>query len=178
MSVCRGVPHGNIVRYLGTLKVRPRGGKPGDNRFYPCMELVEGPTFEQFKDEDIYTRRKCALHIGAALLFLHGNGTIHYDTRVRNILFRREENGSLSALLCDFGSARNLLFSDSEAPPKVSAGPREAKPPEYPDRVRPSGTKWDVYYYGVLLDHLLEGTPKKQDERKLIERYVPPAFQF
>jgi serine/threonine protein kinase len=95
-SVLAALAHPNIVRPLGV-------GDPA----HLLMEFLEGPTLRRLINATpqhrlrISDALRVAIHLGAALVHMHGRGFLHLDVKPRNVIVVRGR-----PVLFDFGTAR------------------------------------------------------------------------
>jgi serine/threonine protein kinase/tetratricopeptide (TPR) repeat protein len=117
------------------------------------MEFLEGPTlFERLRngplprqETEIIARQLCA-----GLAEAHRNHIIHGDLKSGNIIVAKNPNGSLRAVITDFGLARSALH------PGVTGGSPGYMAPEL-FAGAPTTVASDIYALGVLLYELVCG---------------------
>ncbi|MFT3684446.1 MAG: serine/threonine-protein kinase [Phycisphaerales bacterium] len=135
---------------------------PPDSRVFLVMELVEGPSLEQFAD-GMTPRKVAALMatVAEAVGYAHQRGVIHRDLKPDNVLIDSEGQPRV----VDFGLARaeSRWRPDGKEEPSVTregqfVGSVAWSSPEHssgnPDAV---DTRSDVYSLGVILFKLLTG---------------------
>ncbi len=134
------------------------------------MQLVEGPTLARLasslsQTQKIKLIRDIALGVHAA----HQRDLIHLDLKLNNILVQEAEDGSLLAMVGDFGMMRT---QSSETTGGCPLGTPPYTSPEQlagdPSRL---GPRTDVYSLGVMLYVLLAGVIpfQAQDFQGLLE---------
>ncbi|CAN5834207.1 hypothetical protein BH23GEM5_BH23GEM5_17840 [soil metagenome] len=141
----RALNHPNIVRLFGSGEA--------DGRPYLLLEYFSGPTLLELL-EAMPRRRltvpdaiRTAMHVGAALHYLHTRGYVHRDMKPANILLREG-----IPVLVDFDVARGLGMP----PPRDRLGTPPYMAPEQVFR-QPLGPATDVYGLGAVLYELLSG---------------------
>ncbi len=144
--------HPGIARLLD-------GGLTDDGRPYFAMELVEGERIDDYCDTrrlPIAERLRLFGQVCEAVHHAHQHLVIHRDLKPSNILVT--ENGEPHVKLLDFGIAKLLEETGSEAPTQTT---QRMLTPEYaaPEQVRGMtvSTATDVYSLGVVLYELLTG---------------------
>ncbi len=101
-------------------------------------------------------RLKLALKLIAdvlkALDYAHGLGVIHFDVKPANIIVRGD-----SALLTDFGFAKDLALTDITRQGMLLGTPHYMAPEQF--RGDRSDLRSDLYSVGAVLYHMLTGEP-------------------
>lgn len=154
---------------------------------YLALELIEGPTLEEFLDEGIPDPLWSAARIAEvadALEHCHEAGLIHRDVKPQNVIVGER------AVLCDFGLARRDLnasrFESVDAlarshPEEIKGSPEFMAPEQAdPEGYGPATPAADVHGLGATLYYLLTGTPPFAGETTQIAlesvlAVVPPA---
>ncbi|MBI2389570.1 MAG: protein kinase [Deltaproteobacteria bacterium] len=152
LRATRALRHRNVAQVLGV-------GRTGDDAASPvwiASELLVGETLMDLLD------RRGTLPVGAALQLCadlaealaeaHARGIVHQAIDPRSIILHRENDGTITAKLVDFGRGRWLAATaplplDPYRCPTVVAGDR---------RVDPS---LDIWALGVLLVRCVSGRP-------------------
>lgn len=133
--------------------------------WFCTMEYLGGGSLEsRFQEMAILPSEEAvevAYQIGSALDYMHAKGYVHWDVKPDNILFRdtRSENGTIQAVLTDFGIARSThepaVVAGSVrymSPERLRVHVGEVSPEQIMDQ-RPA----DVYALGVVLYEMLAG---------------------
>ena len=127
-------------------------------RLYLVTEYIEGGTLYDYLRtaggqvaESI--ARKLTIDLAKGLQYLHERGVIHRDVKLENVLLRKEKNGSLKAVLIDFGLS---CFLGPEEVSTEPVGTLKYAAPEILSRVSYRG-EVDCWSLGVLLYILLQG---------------------
>lgn len=144
-GVLRRLRHPNIVRYYGS--------GMAEGRAYLLLEYFAGPSLFEVL-ESLPRRRlhvpdavRAAMHIGAAIHYLHRQGFLYRDLKPGNVLLREG-----IPILVDFDVARKL--SARRPADRLGTAPYMA-----PEQVRrePLTPATDVYGLGALLYEMLTG---------------------
>lgn len=140
------------VSYLGALF------KEGE--ILICMELCDMSLDNYYKKAHQYelsvpdfVLASVAHAVLKAIQFLHDKKMMHRDIKPSNILIKKQDNGTVSILVCDFGIAGNLVNSMA----KTNVG---CKPYMSPERIKAGEGytyKSDIWSLGVSLIELAEG---------------------
>ena len=145
-EVLRKLKHPNIVRFYGTGEA--------DGRAYLLLEYFASPSLFDLLDS-LPKRRlhvpdaiRAAMHIGAAVHYLHRCGYLYRDLKPANVLLREG-----IPILVDFDVVRRI---DSADPPADRLGTAPYMAPEQILR-EPLSAATDVYGLGALLYELLTG---------------------
>ena len=142
-KIMSSLHHPNTVRFLGL--ERPA---------HLLMEFLEGPTLSRLIRRQRRGRLalsdalRVAIHLGAALAYVHQKGLLHLDVKPSNVIVARGGR----PVLYDFGSARR---QDARRPPHVDGTDPYIAPEEC---LRGDiGTAADVFGLGVTLYQMLTG---------------------
>jgi serine/threonine protein kinase len=144
-AMLAALPHPNIVRLFGV-------GEHA-NIF---IEFLEGPTLAHMLDRQpargggISDALRLAIHVGAALEFVHGKGIVHLDLSPSNVIITTAGR----PVLIDFGTARRI----GEARPPKSVGTNSYMAPEECRQEAEVGPAADTFGLGMLLFELLAGS--------------------
>jgi serine/threonine protein kinase/Flp pilus assembly protein TadD len=128
------------------------------------MEFLDGPTLtERFRAGPLPEReaRDIALQLCAGLAAAHRNQVIHGDLKSNNVILTRAADGSLRAVITDFGLARGIP-PQSESPPQGESddavgGACDYMAPELWKGEKPSVAS-DIYALGCICHEMLAGT--------------------
>jgi serine/threonine-protein kinase len=169
---------GEKLDHPGVMKVYPSAHH---SRLYMAMEWVDGQPLRQvMKQQRKFPPEravKIALHIAAALDYIHGHGVIHRDLKPENIMVTANDH----IKLIDFGvaadvGARRLTFGNFS---------RTMGTPDYisPEQVKGKrgDARSDIYALGVMLYEMLTGkvpftgpNPFAVMNDRLLNNPVPP----
>ncbi len=160
--------HRNVVRALdhGTLD---------DGRPYLVLELVDGPSLRDVIHERGMVRPAEMLDIvhplAEALATAHAVGLVHRDVKASNVILGHDALGARPVLL-DFGLVKLL---DHDGPSLTSSrsmlGTPAAMAPEQM-RGQPVDARTDVYALGLLVYHMLAGTPAFGGAPGVVQSYL------
>jgi serine/threonine protein kinase len=151
------------LEHPGIVKIRATG-ETADGRLFIAMDLVEGCDLGRLlRAERLEAARAYAifLKVCAALEHAHSRGIVHRDVKPSNILIGRD--GTVK--LADFGLAKHLADELSNYGIGSLTQTRDTFGTPYyiaPEALRgraDASPAADVYAAGVLLYHLLTGSP-------------------
>ena len=129
------------------------------------MEFIEGSTLaERLRRGPLPLSEAKALaqQIGAGLAEAHRRGVIHGDLKAKNILLTREQNGTVRAVITDFGLA--LAFGVHQPTGKSEvAGTPDYMAPELFAGKSPSVAS-DIYALGVLFFEMVHADRPRESE--------------
>ena len=140
---------------------------------YVVMELVDGPTVEQFGPMTVPQVLRLGTEVASALAAAHRIGLVHRDIKPANIIITAS-----GAKVVDFGIAAPARVGGP-----VEPGSQLLGTPAYiaPERLTNDGVEpaSDVYSFGVLLYRLLAGrlpwTAESTEQMLTDQVYVAPA---
>jgi tetratricopeptide (TPR) repeat protein/TolB-like protein len=128
------------------------------------MEFLEGPTLtERLRGGPLPEReaRAIARQLFAGLAAAHRSQVIHGDLKSNNVILTQAGDGSLRAVITDFGLARGIQPLSGNAPPGGSGGAVGGAPdymaPELWEGEKASVAS-DIYAMGVICYEMLSGT--------------------
>ncbi len=151
--------HENIVRILSY------GEDYGQRMPYIAMELLEGPSLSEFREQllPIPILLKLMGEILAGLAYAHARGIVHRDVKPENIIVLGDlkEGRTAQIKLLDFGFARVEGEQDNQGTRNMAQG---FGTPLYmsPEQASPKGEigpATDIYAVGVILYEFLAGRP-------------------
>lgn len=147
VRVLAGLSHPNLVQVFDA------GQHDGDG--YVVLELIDGPTLRSvLEDRGQIPAHECArlgADVAGALAYIHGNGVVHRDVNLSNILCGLDGRPRLA----DFGIARLIDTTRITAPvDAVGTAPYMAPEQVRGEDVTPAA---DVYAFGLVLAELLTG---------------------
>ncbi len=151
----------NQIRSRYIIDIFAFGALP-DGRQYFVMELLDGITLEDHLEAQgrLAPAEVAQLlrNVGRALEAAHAAGIVHRDLKPENIFLIKEEDGSATPKLLDFGIAK--LAGD-----KTSAKTRTGVPMGTPYYMSPEQCRGDkidhrtdIYSLGVVVHQLITGT--------------------
>jgi serine/threonine protein kinase len=145
-EVLRKLQHPNIVRFFGSGEA--------DGRPYLLLEYLAGPSLFEVLQSLVKRRLhvpdaiRAAMHVGAAIHYLHRRGYLYRDLKPGNILLREGV-----PVLVDFDVVRKI---DPRRRPADRMGTAPYMAPEQILR-KPLSAATDVYGLGALLYEMLTG---------------------
>eukprot|EP00026_Physarum_polycephalum_P007650 Phypoly_transcript_07715.p1 GENE.Phypoly_transcript_07715~~Phypoly_transcript_07715.p1 ORF type:complete len:495 (+),score=84.68 Phypoly_transcript_07715:109-1593(+) len=149
-----------LVKHTNILPVLSGGLLPSERMAFsmPLCDYTVEQAVTQNKFTSFAERIKCAIELGAALLYLHNLNCVHFDVKPSNCLIK-EINGTKTLFLCDFGTAHARLSGKSFGSLR---GTLLYLPPEY--RLRGSdgymllSPTVDAYGFGLVLFTIMTNT--------------------
>jgi serine/threonine-protein kinase len=118
------------------------------------MEFLEGETLAERLRRVVLPKvkaRAIAQQLCAGLAAAHHNNVVHGDLKTNNVILTAEADGSVRAVITDFGLARK-----PEASGEILAGTPDYMAPELWQGAKPSVSS-DIYALGVILCELVSG---------------------
>jgi serine/threonine protein kinase len=126
-----------------------------DGRFYLAQALVEGPTLDEFLNQNKKVGEQVTIDVGiqvaTALHYLHEQNVIHRDIKPANILLQDRRR----AILFDFGAALDCNI-ETAAPGEIFGTPAFLAPEQAHGDVAIDG-RADIYALGVTLYRMAAG---------------------
>jgi serine/threonine-protein kinase len=159
VRLARKVQHPNVCRIHDFFSFTGKGGV-GEVSVM-AMELIVGETLSQrvaragpFSLEEL---EPIVAQISNALDAIHDNGIIHRDLKPSNIMLERRGDGSMRAVLTDFGIACALFDEEGS----ISRAGELMGTPDYmaPEQIEFGNTspQSDIYSLGVVLYEMVTG---------------------
>jgi serine/threonine-protein kinase len=147
-SLSARLSHPHIVQVLDY-------GSTEDQIYYFAMELIEGETLEQMLrvSKTLPPVRALGLvkQICSALIEAHGNGFVHRDLKLKNVLVTQHEFEEDFVKLLDFGIAKDLSANDNLTEQgQILGSPRYMAPEQITGEELDGRT--DIYALGGMLD--------------------------
>ncbi len=146
----REISHPNVCKIF---EIHTASTPDGDIDFI-VMEFLEGETLAERLRQVALPKKKArtvAQQLCAGLAEAHRNKVIHGDLKSNNVILAAWPDGSVRAVITDFGLARR-----PETPGELIAGTPEYMAPELWQGAKPSVAS-DIYALGVILCELFSG---------------------
>jgi len=147
----REVTHPNVCRIF---EMHTASTSQGEVDFL-CMEFLEGETLSERLRRGPLPKHECtgvALQLCAGLSAAHRKNVIHGDLKSNNIILTPGADGSIRAVIMDFGLARTIGAQSAD----VLAGTPAYMAPELWKSGKPT-VESDIYALGVVLWELISG---------------------
>ncbi len=191
IRVAHEVTHPNLCRVFDLVEHRQPAGAAGDGggAVITCltMEWLEGETLqallERARPLPIDDALSLARQIASALDALHLAGIIHRDLKPGNIMLVQQPDGSLRAVVTDFGLAKPVSGGREwfESKNDAQAGAPYFMAPEQLRNERPTAGS-DLYAFGLVLDEMVTasrafnaGSLGALYYQRLWEQPIPPS---
>ncbi len=191
IRVAHEVTHPNLCRVFDLVEHRQPAGAAGDRSgvVITCltMEWLEGETLqallERARPLPIRDALPLARQIASALDALHLAGIVHRDLKPGNIMLVQQPDGSLRAVVTDFGLAKPVSGGREwfESKNDAQAGAPYFMAPEQLRNERPSAGS-DLYAFGLVLDEMVTasrafsaGSLGALYYQRLWEQPIPPS---
>jgi eukaryotic-like serine/threonine-protein kinase len=153
------VSHPNICKIY---EIHSTDGLDGPLEFF-TMELLEGQTLSRRLKEGPLTRHEAetiARDLCAGLAEAHRHQVVHGDLKSANLILTKNPDGSLRAVITDFGLARGASTSGASG-----GSPGYMAPELYQGATATVAS--DIYAVGVILHEMVSGF--RPDERAAME---------
>jgi serine/threonine protein kinase/tetratricopeptide (TPR) repeat protein len=148
------------------------------------MEFLDGETLSERLQRGPVAReeaRTIARQLSAGLSEAHRNKVIHGDLKSNNIILTTAADGSIRAVITDFGLARRPASSLTTAPSGTRGGTPAYMAPEL-WKGEEASTASDVYALGVILYELASGrkpyAPEAPCEERIERRPSPVRAEW
>jgi len=185
------VRHATEIAHRNVCKIfdfHSAGTERGEIDFI-TMEFLDGPTLtDRLRAGPIAEReaRDIALQLCAGLGAAHRNQVIHGDLKSNNVILTKAADGSLRAVITDFGLARGIQPEPEDAPPgalsSAVGGAADYMAPELCNGEKPSVAS-DIYALGVICHEMLAGTRTHGEPPRvhpkwngILARYLSPKW--
>ena len=145
--------HPNILTYVEALEI--------DRLLIAVFEYVEGSNLDEYLPlhqsglSEVLTFQ-IARQVTEALVYASGQGVIHRDLKPANILLRQQADGSLQAVVADFGLAK-AMGSTVKTQTGMRIGTMAYMAPEQIKDSSRVDQRTDIYAMGVTLYECLTG---------------------
>ncbi len=150
------ISHPNVCKIF---EIHTASTQQGDIDFL-TMEYLEGETLaERLKGKTRLTpeeARAIAIQLCDGLAEAHRNHVIHGDLKSGNVILARSTDGSIRAVITDFGLARRPQASQQTLASAAQGGTPDYMAPEL-WRGQKASVSSDIYALGVLLYELASG---------------------
>jgi eukaryotic-like serine/threonine-protein kinase len=154
---CQRLIHPNIVRVFDVAQAE-------DGTPYIVMELLEGVPLSAYTRSGVrvpLTQAATILQgILAGLGAAHAQGIVHRDLKPENVVLSREQNGTFTAKLLDFGIAKVMDAAGgmgSKTRTGVLLGTPAYMSPEQIKNAKDVDARSDLWSAGVMLYEMLSG---------------------
>ena len=151
----REISHPNVCKIF---EIHTASGPDGETDFI-TMEFVEGETLSERLRRGPLPKKEClrvALQLGAGVAEAHRNDVIHGDLKSNNVILTTAPDGSVRAVIMDFGLARTRSASAEDQSANVLAGTPAYMAPELWKGMKPSVAS-DIYALGVVFWEMISG---------------------
>jgi eukaryotic-like serine/threonine-protein kinase len=151
----RDISHPNVCNIF---EIHTARGSQGEFDFI-SMEFLEGETLSDRLRRGPLSNKESlaiALQLCAGLAEAHRSNVVHGDLKSNNVILTAGPDGSLQAVIMDFGLARRQSAPGRISPTEVLAGTPAYMAPELWQGVKPSVAS-DIYALGVVLWELVSG---------------------
>jgi tetratricopeptide (TPR) repeat protein/TolB-like protein len=151
----REISHPNVCKIF---EIHTASTPHGDMDFI-VMEFLEGETLAERLREVTLPKKKShaiAQQLCAGLAEAHRNQVIHGDLKSNNVILTSAPDGSVRAVITDFGLAHGR-----EGASEILAGTPEYMAPELWQGAKPSVAS-DIYALGVILCELISGQKPRE----------------
>jgi eukaryotic-like serine/threonine-protein kinase len=147
------ISHPNVCKIF---EIHTATTPEGDIDFI-TMEFLDGETLSERLHRGVgkSEAREIAQQICAGLSEAHRNKVVHGDLKSNNVILTTEADGTMRAVITDFGLARGLEAPLRQQPPQAAGTPAYMAPELWTGHKASFGS--DVYALGVILNELLLG---------------------
>jgi hypothetical protein len=173
----REIAHANVCKIFDIHKTPTDRGEID----FAVMEFLEGETLTERLREGALPEKEAraiARQLASGLAAAHRSGVIHGDLKSNNVILTKAPDGSVRAVITDFGLAKDtdgILASAKAAGLGVSGGAPDYMAPELWKGQNASAAT-DIYAFGVILYEMLTGTRLQAPQAPWEERLTrkPP----
>jgi tetratricopeptide (TPR) repeat protein len=169
------ISHPNVCKIF---EIHTASTGDGDIDFL-TMEFLQGETLaERLRDGPLPQKeaRSIALQLCAGLAAAHRNHVIHGDLKSNNIILSTAGDGTIRAVITDFGLACTLQTSKRTAQSGQAAGTPDYMAPEL-WRGEKASVASDIYALGVILHELACGDRPQAHRGERLARKLPAVHR-
>lgn len=156
------IVHPNLLRYYHAQQTEylNNDGEPIE-RQVGIMEYINGGNLNAYTGNasTLNQKREILKGILSGLTELHRNRIIHRDIKPANILLKKEEDGSLTAKVADFGISKTFSSDNTHSQLSGIIGTYEYMSPEQLITHGNISPQSDIWAIGVLMYQLFTGVP-------------------
>jgi tetratricopeptide (TPR) repeat protein len=166
------IGHPNVCKIF---EIHTAATRHGEIEFI-TMEFLEGKTLaEKLRSGRLSDKeaRGIALQLCAGLAEAHRKQVVHGDLKSNNIILTADADGTVRAVITDFGLARKRAGADGTAEPGEVGGSPDYMAPEL-WRGKEASVASDIYALGVILYELASGRRPFEAETTWENRPAPP----
>jgi len=185
LHLSRQVAHPNVCRAYDLVRTQHH---ERDLLFF-CMEFLDGETLAATLRRDgvltLEQAQPIIEQIAAGLAAAHAAGVVHRDLKSSNIFLSHTREGTLRAVIADFGVAGHLSLEEQDTAARQTASGWGVGTPAYmaPEQVSGGkiGAAADQYSFGIIMYEMAVGqmpypglTPLQVAVRRLQEKPAAP----
>ncbi|MBX7243510.1 MAG: serine/threonine protein kinase, partial [Bacteroidia bacterium] len=179
------IVHPNLLRYYHAQQTEylNNDGEPIE-RQVGIMEYINGGNLNAYTGNasTLNQKREILKGILSGLTELHRNRIIHRDIKPANILLKKEEDGSLTAKVADFGISKTFSSDNTHSQLSGIIGTYEYMSPEQLITNGNISPQSDIWAIGVLMYQLFTGTPpfgsrkSGTSDAQIIQNIINPGY--